>query len=49
MERPSLLSQLGLVFVAGLFCGVGRWLTGSVWPAVFLHLVNNIGSMGVFH
>jgi len=46
---PSLLPQFGLVFVAGLFCGTGRWLTGSVYPAVFLHLVNNVASMGGFH
>lgn len=43
---PELLPWLGLAFLAGLFCGAGRWLTGSVWPAAFLHLVNNLVSMG---
>lgn len=46
---PSLLTQFGLVFAAGLFFGLGRWLTGSLWSAVFLHFVNNAASVGVFN
>jgi membrane protease YdiL (CAAX protease family) len=45
---PSLFGDLGMVFLVGLFTGLGRWLSGSVWPAAFLHLVNNVTSMGVF-
>jgi len=46
---PALLPQLGLTFTAGLLCGSGRWLTGSVWPAVLLHFLNNAASVGVFY
>jgi membrane protease YdiL (CAAX protease family) len=46
---PSMLGQLGLVFLAGLYFGAGRWLTGSAWPAALLHLVNNLASTGVIH
>lgn len=47
LQATALPQQLALVFVAGLFCSAGRWLTGSVWPAVALHLVNNLASVGV--
>lgn len=33
-ERPDFLACAGLV---GLGCGVIRWRTGSLWPAVTLH------------
>lgn len=44
----AIVQQLALVFFVGLFCGAGRWLSGSVWPAVLLHLVNNAASVGLF-
>lgn len=42
---------VGLVRVAsttilGLFCGIGRQLTGSIWAAVALHLLNNLMTIG---
>ena len=40
-----LLGWLGvrflMVFVAGIVFGLGRWISGSVWAAVLIHLVNN--------
>lgn len=49
MHVVAVPQQLALVLLAGLFCGAGRWLTGSVWPAVLLHFVNNVANTGVFH
>lgn len=49
MRAAALPQQLALAFLAGLFCGAGRWATGSVLPAVFLHFVNNLASTGLLH
>jgi membrane protease YdiL (CAAX protease family) len=33
------------IFLIGYFCGVLRYASGSVWPAVAAHLANNLGAM----
>ena len=37
--------DVGLIFFAGLFLGVARLKTGSLWVAVFLHFVWNLVSI----
>ncbi len=32
------------VFLIGVICGVLRWWTGSLWPAVAAHWANNLGA-----
>jgi membrane protease YdiL (CAAX protease family) len=44
----TLIPELIVTFNVGLLCGAGRWITGSVWAAVLLHLVNNAVSIGLF-
>jgi membrane protease YdiL (CAAX protease family) len=43
----ALATQTILTIAAGLLFGAGRWITGSVWAAMFLHLVNNALSVGI--
>lgn len=46
---PARLVQFALVVLAGVAFGAGRALTGSVWPAVGFHFVNNLWATGSLH
>ncbi len=42
------LPQMIATFVLGIHCGLARAASGSVWPAVLIHFLNNLGAMLVY-
>ncbi|MEM7587621.1 MAG: CPBP family glutamic-type intramembrane protease, partial [Acidobacteriota bacterium] len=37
--------QIIATFILGVHCGLVRWASGSVVPAIFVHLINNLGAI----